>query len=73
MELDFTAGIIIGIIIGIVGVNLFASHQDSSVTVPQVKIRTIVVPDSGYNYGYNDYDDYDYDYASHGLHVRYGK
>lgn len=71
MESNFTAGIIIGIIIGIVGVNLFATSQNSSVTVPQVKTRTIVVPNSGYNYDYNDYSECDdYDYESRALHVR---
>lgn len=71
MESNFTAGIIIGIIIGIVGVNLFATSQNSSVTVPQVKTRTIVVPNSGYNYDYNDYSERDdYDYESRALHVR---
>ena len=74
MESNFTAGIIIGIIIGVVGMKIFGPTENLSVsTTPQVQTRTIFVPSSG---DYDDYVDYndrehdEYDYAKYALHVR---
>ena len=71
MESNFTAGIIIGIIIGVVGVKMLApADTHTTQSTPQVQTRTVVVP--GYKYSYAGRDDSwdDHDYASYGLHER---
>ena len=71
MDSNFTTGIIIGIIIGVVGVKIFApTDTRTTQTTPEVQTRTVVVP--RYNYSYDDYDDgwQEHDYSSIGLHVR---
>ena len=74
MNSNLTAGIVIGIIVGIAGAKLFGPTEYPSVsTTPQIQTRTIAVPVSRYD----DYDDYndrepeEYDYAANALHVRF--
>ena len=68
MESNFTTGIIIGIIIGVVGVKIFAPTETTDVNPnPQIQTRTVVVPSYSHNeYDYND----DFYYGSVGLHER---
>lgn len=72
MESNFATGIIIGIIIGIVGVKIFAPTEISAnVSKPQVQTKTVVIP----RYVNTYYDDYDreeepIDYSTYGLHER---
>ena len=75
MESNFTTGIIIGIIIGVVGVKMLAPTETPAVSSsePQVQTKTVVIPRYVNSY-YDDYDrggygwDDDFDYAAIGLH-----
>lgn len=68
MESNFTTGIIIGIIIGVVGAKMIApTDTHATQTNPQVQARAVVVPRYSHNnYDYND----DFDYGCAGLHER---
>ena len=71
MESNFTTGIVIGIIIGIVGVKILApTDTHTTQNTPQVQTKTVVVP--RYQYSYDDYDieHEPIDYATYGLHER---
>lgn len=74
MESNFTTGIIIGIIIGVIGFKTFAPTTPSvSSSKAQVQTKTVVIPRCVNSY-YDDYDrggdgwDNDFDYAAIGLH-----
>ena len=72
MESNFTTGIIIGIIIGVVGVKILApTDTHTTQTTQQVQTKTVVVPRYVNSY-YDDYDDgwQEHDYSSIGLHVK---
>ena len=75
MESHFTTGIIIGIIIGVVGVKIFAPTETPAVSSsePQVQTKTVVVPRYVNTYYDDDYSggdgwDNDFDYSSVGFH-----
>lgn len=74
MESNFTTGIIIGIIIGVVGVKIFAPADIPTVSSePQVQAKTVVVPRYVNTYYDDDYSggdgwDNDFDYSSVGFH-----
>ena len=77
MDSNLTAGIIIGIIIGVVGLKLFGPDNYRPLsTMPQPQVRTIPVPATIYYDNDDDYADYqdlkheDFDYADNALHVR---
>ena len=71
MKSNFTTGIIIGIIIGVVGVKILApTDTHTTQTTPQVQTRTVVVPSYQYSYGRQDDGWDEHDYAFYGLHER---
>ena len=74
MESNFTTGIIIGIIIGVVGVKIFAPADIPAVSSePQVQTKTVVAPRYVNTYYDDDYSggdgwNNDFDYSSVGFH-----
>ena len=63
MEFNFTTGIITGIIIAIIGMNILTPDENTQVNSSKYSTP---VSYSDHNYSYDDGDNYE----SHGLHER---